>query len=61
MQQISTIILDEIINSQRPHYDRYGLGYNQMHNEKGSSSKKTEHEAKKITYVEIVIGTQEEN
>jgi hypothetical protein len=32
-----------------------------MHNKKGSSSKKTEHEAKKSTYVEIVIGTQEEN
>jgi nickel-dependent lactate racemase len=30
MQQNNTKILDEIISSQRPYYDRTGLGYNQM-------------------------------
>jgi hypothetical protein len=29
MQQNNTGILDNIINSQRPYYDRFGLGYNQ--------------------------------
>jgi hypothetical protein len=38
-QQNSTKILDEIINNQRPYYDRSRLGYNQMHTEKGSRSK----------------------
>jgi hypothetical protein len=61
MQQNSTKILDEIINSQRPYYDRSGLGYNQMQTEKGSSSKTTEQEAEQRTYAEIVRGTQEEN
>jgi hypothetical protein len=42
MQQNNTRILDNIINSQRPYYDRYGLGYNQTQTEKGSSSKMTE-------------------
>jgi hypothetical protein len=41
MQQNNTKILDEIINSQRPYYDRTRLGYNQMQTEKGSSSKST--------------------
>jgi hypothetical protein len=46
--------LDEIIDIQRPYYDRFRLGYNQMQTEKGSSSKVTEKEEKKSTYVEIV-------
>jgi hypothetical protein len=42
MQQKSTKILDQIISSQRSSDDRSGLGYNQVQNEKGSSSKTTE-------------------
>jgi hypothetical protein len=38
MQQNSTKTLDNIINNQRPYYDRSRLGYNQMQTEKGSSS-----------------------
>jgi hypothetical protein len=38
----NTKILDEIINSQRPCYDKSGLGYKQIHTEKGSSSMMTE-------------------
>jgi predicted RNase H-like nuclease (RuvC/YqgF family) len=30
MQQNNTKILDEIINSQRPYYDKSGLGYKQI-------------------------------
>jgi hypothetical protein len=45
MQQNSTRILENIINSLRPYYNRYGLGYNQMYIKKGSSSKTTEQEA----------------
>jgi hypothetical protein len=29
MQQNNTKIFDEIISSQRPYYEKYGLGYNQ--------------------------------
>jgi hypothetical protein len=54
MQQKSTRILDQIINSQRPSNDRSRLGYNQVHNEKGSSSKTTKHEAEQRSYAEIV-------
>jgi len=46
MQQKNTKILDEIINSQTPYHDMPGLGYNQMHIEKGSSSMTIEKEAK---------------
>jgi hypothetical protein len=41
MQQKSTRILDQIINSQISSYDISKLGYNKVQNEKGSSSKKT--------------------
>jgi uncharacterized protein YigA (DUF484 family) len=34
MQQNNTKILDEIISSQRPYYDKSGLGYKQMHTER---------------------------
>jgi hypothetical protein len=54
MQQNNTRILDNIINSQRPYYDRYGLGYNLMQTEKGSRSKTTEKEAR--SYAEVVRG-----
>jgi hypothetical protein len=46
--------LDQIINSQIPSNDRSGLRYNQVHNEKGSSSNTTIKEAGKIIYEEIV-------
>ena len=48
----STKILDQIISSQRPVYDKSGLGYNQNNGEMGSSSKMTEND--KRSYVEIV-------
>jgi hypothetical protein len=51
MQQNNTKVLDEIISSQRPYHDKYGLGYNQT--EKGSSSKTTEQRS----YAEIVRGS----
>jgi hypothetical protein len=46
MQQKSTKILDNMINSKIPYYDRSGLGYNQTHTNKGSSSKMIEKEEK---------------
>jgi hypothetical protein len=51
MQQNNTKVLDEIISSQRPYYDKSGLGYNQI--EKGSSSKTTEQRS----YAETVRGS----
>jgi hypothetical protein len=36
--QNSSKVLNDIINNQTPHHDKFGLGYNQT--EKGSSSKK---------------------
>jgi hypothetical protein len=56
MQQNSTRILDNIINSQRPYYDRYGLGYNYTQTEKGSSSKTTEQEEEPRSYAESIRG-----
>jgi hypothetical protein len=56
MQQNNTRILDNIINSQIPYYDRSGLGYNQMQTEKGSSSKMTEKEAEPRSYAEAIRG-----
>jgi hypothetical protein len=41
MQNISKV-LDDIISSQRPNNDKFGLGYNQTKN--GSSSKTTDQE-----------------
>jgi hypothetical protein len=45
MKKNNTSILDNIINNKKPYYYRYGLGYNQMQTEKGSSSRMTEQEA----------------
>jgi hypothetical protein len=56
MQQNNTKILDEIINIQRPYYDKSGLGYKQMHTEKGSSSMMTEKEEEKKSYAEVIRG-----
>jgi hypothetical protein len=50
-------MLDETISNQRTYYDNSRLGYNQMQTQKGSSSKKKEHEAEQSTYAEIVKGT----
>jgi hypothetical protein len=42
------------INNQNPYYDNFGLGYNQMENEKGSSSMKKSIEKK--SYEEVLKG-----
>jgi hypothetical protein len=57
MKQISTRILDNIINSQINYYDMFVLGYNHMQTEKGSSSKTTKKEAKPRSYEEVFRGT----
>jgi hypothetical protein len=54
MQNISKV-LDNIINSQRPHHDKSGLGYN--HTGKGSRSKNIDHETKSRSYAETVRGS----
>jgi hypothetical protein len=46
--------LDNIISSQRPHYDISGLGYNQT--EKGSKSKAIEQEEEQRSYEKTIIG-----
>jgi hypothetical protein len=48
--QNSSKVLDDIINSQKSHFDKTELGYNQI--EKGSSSKTTKQE----TYAETIKG-----
>jgi hypothetical protein len=50
MQQNSAKILDEIISSQRMYYDRFELGYKNMHTKKVSISKMIEQEAEQIIY-----------
>jgi hypothetical protein len=40
--QNNSKVLDDIINSQKPHHDKFGLGYNQI--EKGSNSNTKEEE-----------------
>jgi hypothetical protein len=45
--------LDQIITSQIPSNDKSILGYNQVQNEKGSSSKTIEHQADKRSYAEV--------
>jgi hypothetical protein len=52
--QNNSKVLDNIINSQNPHHDKSGLGYNQT--EKGSSSKTTEQETYPKIYAEIIKG-----
>jgi hypothetical protein len=54
MQQKSTIILDQLINSQIPSNGISGLGYNKVQNEKGSSPKKIEQEVGKRRNADIV-------
>jgi hypothetical protein len=50
--QNSPKVLDDIINSQKYHLDKSGLGYNQT--EKGSGSKTTEQETNPKSYAEII-------
>jgi hypothetical protein len=52
--QNNSKVLDDIINSQKPHHDKSGLGYNQT--EKGSSSKTTEQETYPKIYAETIKG-----
>jgi hypothetical protein len=52
--QNSSKVLDDIINSQKSHLDKFGLGYNQT--EKGSSSKTTEQETYPKIYAETIKG-----
>jgi hypothetical protein len=52
--QNSSKVLDDIINSQKSHLDKSGLGYNQT--EKGSSSKTTEQETNPKIYAETIKG-----
>jgi hypothetical protein len=47
-------VLNDIFNSQKPHHDKFGLGYNQI--EKGSSSKTTEQETYPKIYAETIKG-----
>jgi hypothetical protein len=50
--QNSSKVLDDIINSQKSHIDKSGLGYNQT--EKGSSSKTIEQETNPKSYAETI-------
>jgi hypothetical protein len=50
--QNSSKVLDDIINSQKFHLDKSGLGYNQTEN--GSSSKTTEKETNSKSYAETI-------
>ena len=52
--QNNSKVLDDIINSQRPNHDKFGLGYN--HTEKGSSSKTTQQETYPKGYAETIKG-----
>ena len=52
--QNSSKVFDKIINSQRPHHDKYGLGYN--HIERGSSSKTADQETQPRSYAKTVRG-----
>ena len=52
--QNSSKVLDDIISSQKPHFDNSGLGYNQT--KKGSNSKTTEQETNPKIYAETIKG-----
>jgi hypothetical protein len=52
--QNNSKFLDNIINSQKSHHDKSGLGYNQT--EKESSSKTTEQETYPKSHAEIIKG-----
>jgi hypothetical protein len=47
-------VLNDIINSQKPHDDKSGIGYNQTEN--GSSSKTIEQETYPKIYAETIKG-----
>jgi hypothetical protein len=47
-------VLDDIINSQKPHHDKSRIGYNQTG--KGSSSKTTEKETYPKNYAKTIKG-----
>ena len=53
MQNISKV-LNDIISSQKPQHDKFGLGYNQK--EKNSISKTTKQETYPKSYVETIKG-----
>jgi hypothetical protein len=57
VQQNNTKILDEIINIQRPYYDKSGLGYKQTHTKKGSSSIMRKREVKQKSYADVIRGS----
>ena len=50
----SSKVLDKIINSEKPHHDKYGLGYNQT--KRGSISKTTDQKRQPRSYAERVRG-----
>ena len=52
--QNSSKVLNDIINSQKPHHDKSRIGYNQT--EKGSIFKTTEQETYPKTYAETIKG-----
>jgi hypothetical protein len=52
--QNNSKVLDDIINSQKYHLDKFELGYNQT--KKGSSSKTTEQETYPKSYAETIKG-----
>ena len=54
IMQNNSKVLDNIINSQKPHHEKSGLGYNQTKN--GSSSKITEQETYPKIYAEKIKG-----
>jgi hypothetical protein len=52
--QNNSKVLNDIFNSQKPHHNKSGLGYNQT--KKGSSSKTTEQETYPRRYAETIKG-----
>jgi hypothetical protein len=50
----SSQVLENILNSQRPYSDKYGLGYKNVHFEEGSSSMTKE--TKQKSYAEVLKG-----
>jgi hypothetical protein len=52
--QNNSKVLNDIINNQKPHHDKSGLGYNQT--EKGTSSKTTSQETYPKIYAETIKG-----
>jgi hypothetical protein len=52
--QNNSKFLDDIISSQKPHHDKFGLGYNQT--KKRSSSKTTKQETYPKSYAKTIKG-----